>query len=214
MPDFLNKIITSSKYILALLVVFLLGAAAGIIVFYQLNVEVFAIKKNWNELEQKFRSKIENSSFPLMASSQLENTEKEVSVIFGEVEEADSVSHSLLLKVKNIYKGGSVIDFIVNQADFYRIKILTDEKTRFIDYVWEPGSSTSTRQAGQGLGIIDYTPPPEREIELEDLKKNQEVAITLRDKIYLSKTTSAKADIVRALFISQPPPAEGQNQTQ
>lgn len=171
---------------------FAAGVLAGAFVLSNLNfslpgwMEKLGLKTAKNVLadfDQKFEAKLKANNFAVAEPS---NGDFKMAVIPGKIQKVESPDF-FILRATNVYRGDDIINFVLNQPDYYDIKILISSGTKITRVVFPP----------VGIVRVQTAPQTDKEIKPRDLKEGDDVLVALEQPIDVSKDLSARAVSVR-----------------
>jgi hypothetical protein len=141
-----------------------------------------------DEFNRKFQEKADGGVLPPMITESMSS----VNYFWGKIVKIDS--NFLILNIANRYQGGNFADYILNQPNFYEIKIMTDEKTQITQVIpLKPEEVT--------MGKV----PQEKKIVLLDLKEGLTIEVSLLETVDITKIQEVVAAKIRlALPFSTP----------
>jgi hypothetical protein len=129
-----------------------------------------------DEFNRKFQEKSDDGVLPPMATGLMSS----VNYFWGEISKIDS--NFLVLRIANRYQGGSFADYILNQPNFYEIKIMIDEETQITQVI--PLNPDE---------IVAVRVPQEKKITLSDLKEGLTIEVGLLEMVDIAKVQEVVA---------------------
>lgn len=171
-----------------MVVIFLVGGIVGFLIASRLSGGGSILSANQgvsDAFRSKLKEKIDAGILPIMLGS----VTPSVSFFQGEITQIGS--DSLSLKVMDNYVGSDFVDFVLNQPNFYEIKVAMDSNTKIVQFVIPNPTDT----------IKNALPPAasEKEIKLSDLQIGQRVSVQLASAFDISKNNEVTALKISAM---------------
>ncbi len=167
--------------IISVLLAFGIGMGIGIHLGESLVPSPEVVKKGvLEEIDQKFLEKARNGFLPLFT---VEIHPKNVSSFSGEIIEIDPRTNLLKVRVPNVYRGGSITEFLY-QPNYFVKEVLVDDSTKIVRVEVRINQSFES-------------PFEEIPISFSDLKTGQKVTFETRTPIALEEDKPVVAEVIR-----------------
>jgi len=172
------------KIILVLVVVLVAAAVIGLdaIKWSPSKLVCPSSQSFLDDFQKKFQEKADSGALPPMAMGLMPTANS----LRGKIVKVDS--NSLTLKIVNSYQGGNFADYVLNQPNFYEIKVVVDKDTQIVQ-TFPPIPEE----------VMAGKMPREEKIALTDLKEGTYVTVELAGMIDIAKTKEVKAVKIRAM---------------
>ena len=132
-----------------------------------------------DEFQNKFQQKYNDGALPPMTTGTMSSIN-----LWGKIVKVNS--DSLILRMANRYQGGNFADYVLNQSNFYEIKVMTDAATKITQLV---PLTPEEMAAGKT--------PKEKKITLSDLKEGLTIDVELSQPVDLNVVKEINAIGIR-----------------